>query len=74
MATVLIHPIIYTGKRTIADGYLRFDRHIISVGSFSAFKLQDEDDIHDAEGLTIVPGFIDIHTHGGLWRRFHEPG
>ncbi|MEE8823509.1 N-acetylglucosamine-6-phosphate deacetylase [Lentilactobacillus sunkii] len=65
MATVLIHPIIYTGKRTIADGYLRFDRQIISVGSFGDFKQQDEDDIHDAKGLTIAPGFIDIHTHGG---------
>ena len=65
MPTVLIHPTIYTGKQIISDGYLRFDSQIISVGQFGEFKKESSDKVHDATGKIIVPGFIDIHTHGG---------
>lgn len=65
MSTVLIHAKIYTGKRIIQDGYIRFDQTILSVGPITSFEQQPSDRIIDASQRTIVPGFIDVHTHGG---------
>lgn len=66
MSTVLKHGLIYTGSEKIVDGYLRFDKQIINVGPMSEYKAQVSDDkIIDLEGQVVVPGFIDVHSHGG---------
>ncbi|AEV94622.1 N-acetylglucosamine-6-phosphate deacetylase [Pediococcus claussenii] len=65
MSTVLRHATIYTGLEKIEDGYIRFGKTIEAVGPMSEYKAQPEDDIHFVGEQIIVPGFIDVHTHGG---------
>jgi N-acetylglucosamine-6-phosphate deacetylase len=65
MATVLTHMALYTGETHIPDAYLRFDRHILASGPMSAFQALADDDIVDVTGKIVVPGFIDVHAHGG---------
>ena len=64
-AKVLKHAKIYTGDQVIEDGYLRFDQKILAVGPIYDFVAQAGDDIENVQGMTIVPGFIDVHAHGG---------
>ncbi len=66
MSKVLKHAVIYTGEEKISDGYLRFDKQIESIGPMCEFSAHSEDsEIIDLEGKTVVPGFIDVHSHGG---------
>lgn len=66
MSTVLKHAVIYTGEEKIIDGYLRFDQHIQDIGPMSEYRVKPEDqEVLDLEGKMIVPGFIDVHCHGG---------
>lgn len=65
MSTVLKHATIYTGEDVITDGYLRFDKQIEAVGPMSEYRVQPKDDVSFVNGKVIVPGFIDVHTHGG---------
>lgn len=65
MSIVLKHAKIYTGDDVIADGYIRFDRQIEAVGPVADFRPLPADEIHVVKGQTIVPGFIDVHSHGG---------
>lgn len=62
---VLKHATIYTGDDIIDDGYVRFDKQIIAVGPMEDFKNQPNEEIILATGKTIIPGFIDVHSHGG---------
>ncbi len=65
MAKVLTHAEIYTGDGFIADGYVRFDKEILAVGEMKGFVAAESDAIVDAAGNIVVPGFIDVHSHGG---------
>ncbi|WP_203642809.1 N-acetylglucosamine-6-phosphate deacetylase [Levilactobacillus andaensis] len=65
MSIVLKHAKIYTGDEVIPDGYIRFDRQIEAVGPVADFQPRPADEIHVVTGRTIVPGFIDVHSHGG---------
>jgi len=46
------------GEPFIGDVAIR-DGHIVSVGPFTG----EAKDVIDATGLTVTPGFVDIHTH-----------
>ena len=62
---VFSHATIYTGKEVIEDGYIRFDKEIIAVGKMDNFKQEKDEIVTNHQGKVIVPGFIDIHSHGG---------
>lgn len=65
MSVVLKHAEIYTGLEVIHDGYVRFDDQVQAVGPMSEFRAQAGDQVEFVNGKKIVPGFIDVHTHGG---------
>lgn len=56
---------IYTGSRVIPDGYIRFDMQIKEIGQMDDFTEQKEDEVLESEGEILIPGFIDVHSHGG---------
>ena len=47
---------------------LVIDGKIAAIGNVPTSAIQDADDVIDASGLLVTPGFIDIHVH------FREPG
>lgn len=65
MAKVIINTEIYTGESKIEKGYVRFDKQIIGVGKMEVFEEQADDEVLDGEGKKVIPGFIDVHSHGG---------
>lgn len=65
MSKVLINAKIYTGERVIDSGYIRFSEVIEDVGEMSAYQAQEADDLLDVEGQLLIPGFIEVHSHGG---------
>lgn len=65
MTTVLINADIYTGQGHIEQGYVRFDKEIIGVGKMEMFKEEAEEKVIDLSGKLVIPGFIDVHSHGG---------
>ena len=62
---VLKHAKIYTGDQVIEDGYIRFDQQVLAVGPVFEYKAEAGDEIQNVQGTTIIPGFIDVHAHGG---------
>lgn len=65
MSIVLKHAQIYTGLEVIHDGYIRFDKQIEAIGPMSDYRAKAGDQVEFVSGKKIVPGFIDVHTHGG---------
>lgn len=64
-----INAYIYTAEGApIEYGYLRTEGKIISdIGEMDSFVPADGEQITDLEGKRIYPGFIDAHTHLGMW-------
>lgn len=56
---------VFIGK-SFVDADIQFDSHITAIG-----KLAGEADF-DAEGCYVVPGFVDIHTHGAVGEDFSD--
>ncbi len=52
--------------RSFVEADVEFDKTILAVG-----KLSGEADI-DAKGAYLVPGFVDIHTHGAMGEDFSD--
>lgn len=59
---------IYTmeSDTLIENGYIRFDEKIQEIGSMADYKPTDEN-TYDATGKYLFPGFIDAHTHLGMF-------
>ena len=53
--------------KTIADGYLRFGAAIEEMGPMEQYVPKDGEEVLDAGGKWLLPGFVDIHTHLGLF-------
>lgn len=65
MSTVYTQAKIYTGDRVLTDAYIRFDKKIHDVGLMKHFIQKDDDNVVSVKDKLIIPGFIDIHSHGG---------
>lgn len=67
MSKVLTHATIYTGNDNqplLKDAYVRFDKQIEAMGPMADLIIDASDQIVRADRKVIVPGFIDVHTHG----------
>lgn len=64
-----INAYIYTAENEpIECGYLRIEgKNISEVGHMSEFHQMTDEDLIDITGKRIYPGFIDAHTHLGMW-------
>ena len=57
---------ILTPRERIEDGAIVIEgSRITAVAPFDQLSLPNDADILDARSCTIVPGMIDLHTHGG---------
>ena len=56
---------VFVGK-SFVDADILFDEKIIAVGA-----LEGEADL-DAEGAYVIPGLVDIHTHGAMGEDFSD--
>lgn len=65
MNKVIINAKIYTGEEAIDSGFIRYGKEIIAVGPMADYHSQSEEEEIDLKGKMLVPGFIDIHSHGG---------
>lgn len=63
-----IHAYIYTAEdNAIENGFLTIDNGIITaIGNMSQYKASGDQTV-DLGGKRIYPGFIDAHTHLGMW-------
>lgn len=65
MPKVYINASIYTGEGHIEKGYIRFSDEIIGVGKMEIYDKEEADEEVNVSGDLIIPGFIDVHSHGG---------
>lgn len=65
VSKVYINAAIYTGEGIIENGYIRFSDEIIGIGKMEAYEQEETDVTVDVEGKSLIPGFIDVHSHGG---------
>lgn len=63
--TVYTDAKIYTGESVLESAYIRFTDKIESVGLMADFVKEPGDRLKSVPGKLIIPGFIDIHSHGG---------
>lgn len=50
MSKVLTNGHIYTGRREIKCGFIRFSDKVNAIGSMQDFHLQRDDDVNDLKG------------------------
>lgn len=65
MVKVFTNAHLFTGEGEVEKGYIRFDEEIIGVGKMELFEEEENEEVVDMEGHYIIPGFIDVHSHGG---------
>ena len=53
-------------RPVIENGYVRIENGIIAELGAAPYTGADED-IFDAGGGVLLPGFVDAHTHLGMW-------
>jgi imidazolonepropionase-like amidohydrolase len=66
---VIINAKIYTMRTApIEAGFLRFDGgKITAVGAMTDYRPAGGEEVLDAAGQNLFPGFIDAHCHIGMW-------
>ncbi|MCU7557330.1 N-acetylglucosamine-6-phosphate deacetylase [Macrococcus capreoli] len=62
MMKAIINAKIYTEDKVIHNGYIEFNDKIVAIGEG---EYSGEAETIDAHGNMLLPGFIDIHIHGG---------
>lgn len=62
---VLINAKIYAENQMIPNGFIKIKgMEILALGWMTDFNVDDQSDIIDLHGQTVIPGMIDIHIHG----------
>ncbi|MFJ5789845.1 N-acetylglucosamine-6-phosphate deacetylase [Lysinibacillus sp. NPDC093197] len=62
---VLINAKIYAENQIISDGFIKIDGiKIQETGWMTNYKADDQFYVIDLQGQSVIPGMIDIHTHG----------
>src|SRR5699024_653079 len=65
MSKVITNAKIYTGETVLEKGYIRFDEKVNAVDSMDHYEEKEDEQVIDGTGKTIIPGFIEVHSHGG---------
>lgn len=72
MTTLLYRALLTDERGETPDGWVLFDGdHIAAVGSG---ETPDADERVDLDGARLVPGFVDIHGHGGGGHAYDDGG
>ena len=59
---VIINAKIVLIDRVIENGYVLIENGLIK--EVREGKYQGNDEVFDAKGMILMPGFIDVHVHG----------
>lgn|SRR5690625_3041238 len=65
MSKVITNAKIYTGETVLENGFIRFDHEIQAVDSMEHYQRKEDDQVIDGTGKNVIPGFIEVHSHGG---------
>ena len=78
MTTVLLaHGTVRTGRRVLPDGWLVLRDGVVTAlgdGAVPPEQRAAADEVVDARGATVVPGFVAAHCHGGGGEQFGGTG
>ncbi len=66
---IIINARIYTmeSESPVENGFIRFHHIIEEIGEMKDFSNTHQDEVMDAQGKYVFPGFIDAHTHLGMF-------
>ena len=65
---LIIHAHLHTmAGADIADGYLRTEGNQIAELGGMPVEPKPGEEVIDAQGAGLYPGFVDAHTHLGMW-------
>lgn len=60
----IINGTLILENETLENSYIRFDDCVRAYGPMKEYSAEEGDEILDANGSYVSPGFVDIHIHG----------